>query len=716
MTLFLYNSSVYGNTKGGGYLMTKSSHNPVVLITNSQDDSFGTGFVIRKERNYSYIVTCAHVVEDTPKTLLVDSVNAKIIYIGSSNGLDLAVLKAQIDREPLPLLEGDCNEFEIRGYKTFIYKNNDYIYKPISCRLDAKVTFRPTPSKSIAGWELDIDDNHTLEKGYSGSPLICKTSSKVLGVISTKKGTQDGFAISIENLKTIWKDIPRNLIKKQNYIPKVFISSAHREPDISLARSFVKELNILGYKTFLAKTDITMGEDWLGRIKNELLDCEYFLLLLSENSLKSEMVLEEVKIIKELQNGSDFPVILPVRVNLPFDKNINYELLKQIDKIQQLIWKSEEDTEKIVEIVSNTIADEKALEKSTETLVLQDTDVPVPNAPLILEQPTGTVPLDSQNYIERKDDAKCYANLCDKYSLIRIKAPRQYGKTSLLARLIVKANEQNYSVVSFNFQEFDISLLSDLEELLEYIYETIADELDIEVKINKKILKKLTPMTKATKFMQKLLSQLDKPLVLAIDEADRLFEYADVSDSFFGLIRAWHEKAKQDVNWENLKILLSHSTEPLLGITSINQSPFHNVGLGIELQAFNKDEVKELAERHSLVLSDYELNEFMSFIGGHPFLSRKVLFTMVDEKQSFSQIVSNAYKEGSIFSDHMRRYLWILKENKKLVELLQSILNGESCNEDASCYILEATGLIKNVLNKPIFSCELYREFFSKNL
>ena len=89
---------------------------------------------------------------------------------------------------------------------------------------------------------------------------------------------------------------------------------------------------------------------------------------------------------------------------------------------------------------------------------------------------------------------------------------------------------------------------------------------------------------------------------------------------------------------------------------------------------------------------------------------------MVDEKQSFTQIVSNAQKEGSIFSDHMRRYLWILKDNKKLMELLQTILNGERCKDDSSCYILEATGLIKNVLNKPVFSCELYREFFSKNL
>ena len=86
--------------------------NSLVLITNSKNQTFGTGFVIKRERNYSYIVTCSHVVEDTPKMLLVDSVKAKIIYQGSSHGLDLAILKAQIEREPLSLMESDCNDFE----------------------------------------------------------------------------------------------------------------------------------------------------------------------------------------------------------------------------------------------------------------------------------------------------------------------------------------------------------------------------------------------------------------------------------------------------------------------------------------------------------------------------------------------------------------------------------------------------------------------------
>lgn len=491
---------------------------------------------------------------------------------------------------------------------------------------------------------------------------------------------------------------------------KIFISTSHQNPDMRIAKDFETKLKALGHKVFLAESDINVGEDWLDRLDIELEECDYFLLLLSKNSLESDMVLYEVEKVKKFKKAT----IFPIRVYLPFNYNVNYDLLKQMNKINQLEWQEEKDTQGIVHRISQLILENEIPEEIKEEPILTSTDIPIPNAPL--EQPTGTIPFNSRYYIERNDDKRCYINLLANYSLIRIKAPRQYGKTSLLARLILKAKKQSYHVVSFNFQEFDTSLLCNLEALLEHIYETISDELDIEVKINKKILKRVTPKIKATKYMQKILKQLDKPLVLAIDEADRLFDYSDVSDDFFGLIRAWHEKSKVDSDWEKFKILLSHSTEPLLGIININQSPFHNVGLGVELKPFTKDELVDLALRHSLILDDAELIKFMNFIGGHPFLSRKVFFTMIDEKRSLHQIISNVHGNDSIFRDHMRRYLWILKDNPKLKELLKDIAKGESCDDDSSCYILEATGLIKDVLNKPRFSCELYEEFFSKNL
>jgi len=502
----------------------------------------------------------------------------------------------------------------------------------------------------------------------------------------------------------------KHTIDKSN--TKIFISTSHREPDFSLAKLFAKELERLGHKIFLAKESINIGEEWQSRLSQELDSVDYMILLLSKNSVRSEMVYWEVKKIKDRQNGSNIPTILPIRVNLPYD--VNYDLSKQLENIHQLDWEEERDTPIIIEKISNSILKNTPFGVSKKRLLLTHSKKPVPNAPLIVEQPSGTVALDSRYYIERSDDQKCYNTLDSRYTLIRIKAPRQYGKTSLLARVILEAKEREYKIVSFNFQEdFDKSILNNLNGLLSCIYNITASRLEVEVKINEMLLKMLTPKMIATTYMEEILSSIKNPFLLAIDEADRLFEFKDVSNEFFGLIRSWHEKSKSDPKWEKMKIILSHSTEPLLGTEDLNQSPFHNVGLGIELQPFRKEEMKTLALRHGIELKD-ELDTIMELIGGHPYLSRVVLYNMVEERISLRDIIQNAYTQKSIFLDHLKRYLWIINENQRLKNSIKEIIKGNSCKDDYSCYTLEATGLIKNRLDRPEFSCKLYRDFFGK--
>lgn len=337
------------------------------------------------------------------------------------------------------------------------------------------------------------------------------------------------------------------------------------------------------------------------------------------------------------------------------------------------------------------------------------------NIDSILDLPTGIVPLHSNHYVKREEDERCYENLLEQYTLIKIKAPIRYGKTSLLYRLMTKAKEKKYHIILFEFQKFDELVLFNLNTLLELIHENILEELKVEVLVNPRILKRLPAKEKATRYMEEILLKLDKPLLLVIDETNKLFKYSDVSDSFFGLIRAWHEEAKRNVLWENLKIILAHSIDPELTIENINQSPFNNVGLRIKLEPFNKEELKKLSLEHGIVLDDKELNRFMSFIGGHPFLSRKVLYTMAKEKQTLKQIIDNAYGSKTIFDD-FSIYIRIIQNNKSLMKTLKKILKDEICNNYKNCDELEAMGLIRYNLNKPEFFCELYRDFFHKIL
>ncbi|MGC1310466.1 MAG: AAA-like domain-containing protein [Phormidesmis sp.] len=85
---------------------------------------------------------------------------------------------------------------------------------------------------------------------------------------------------------------------------------------------------------------------------------------------------------------------------------------------------------------------------------------------LALEEPEGLVPVGSPFYMERSPiETDCYETVIRPGSLIRIKAPRQMGKTSLLVRTLDWARSQGFKTVRLSFQEADTQTLDDLDEL-----------------------------------------------------------------------------------------------------------------------------------------------------------------------------------------------------------------------------------------------------------
>ena len=123
---------------------------------------------------------------------------------------------------------------------------------------------------------------------------------------------------------------------------KIFISYSFKKPDLDIANRFSEELK-KKYKIFLASESIRLGDTWAVEVDKALKDCDYFLIFISERSMQSEMVTEEVRRAKKLRESraDNKPVILPIRINLPIDKNTNYELAGYLNRIQQRLWESE---------------------------------------------------------------------------------------------------------------------------------------------------------------------------------------------------------------------------------------------------------------------------------------------------------------------------------------------------------------------------------------
>lgn len=499
----------------------------------------------------------------------------------------------------------------------------------------------------------------------------------------------------------------------------IFISYTQKEPDYSLAKHFYNALKS-SHTPFLASESIRIGETWPERIQKELVKSDYFLVFLSEQSLQSDMVTEEVRKARELQQQSgNKPVILPIRVNLPFNADTNYDLSGYLNKIHQKEWNSEADTSSLLNEILSVINQNACVDFQEETEIQVRTpqlqDMPLPNAPL--ELPEGQVRIDSPFYIERESDSNCMDEVLRPGSLVRIYAPRQFGKTSLLSRVIQHANTNDHHIISLSLQLLDEACICNLEAFLKQLCLIIARKLKLAPNMEEYWIEYESVKMRCSTYIEEyILTEIDKPIVLALDEADRLFAYKSVSDDFFGLLRYWHEQAKISPIWEKLKLIVVHSTEPYLGVSNINQSPFYNVGYEAKLVEFNKTDISHLATQHDLRLNDNDIAKLISLLGGHPYLIRRALYELANSKMTLDELLETAPTNEGIFGDHLRRNLLNLGINPELAHAMSEIAKQNYYKDAFICYRLQAAGLIKGEFPDVRPRCELYTRYFQNRL
>ncbi|NEP44085.1 MAG: TIR domain-containing protein, partial [Okeania sp. SIO2H7] len=476
---------------------------------------------------------------------------------------------------------------------------------------------------------------------------------------------------------------------------------------------------------FMAGESIRLGENWPERIEAELKKCDYLLLLLSEQSASSEMVAEEVRRAKELQdsNPNGKPRILPIRVDFPMSSPLNYNLYGYLNQIQQREWNSPADTPNLIAEVIGLLAGEIAPEKPTETKfiapkVREDIERrPLPAA--APELPEGQVSLNSGFYVERPPiERRCYEEIAREGSLIRIKAPRQMGKTSLMARILHHSSTNlDYKTLSLSFQLGEGQIFANLDKFLQWFCANVALELDLPIRLNDFWNPIFGSKVACKSYFEKyLLKSISTPLVLGLDEVDAIFQYPEIASDFFGLLRAWHEEAKNREIWKKLRLLVVHSTEAYVPM-DINQSPF-NVGLPIELPEFNRAQILDLAGRYQLNWNDENVDRLMEIVGGHPYLVRLALYHIARGDRSLDELLETAATDGGIYGDHLRRHLWILQQRSELAEAAKKVVSAaEPIQLDSmQGFKLHSIGIVNLQGNLVRPRCNLYRLYLSDRL
>ncbi|MCG8368279.1 MAG: AAA-like domain-containing protein [Pseudanabaenales cyanobacterium] len=509
---------------------------------------------------------------------------------------------------------------------------------------------------------------------------------------------------------------------------KVFISYRSKDPDQLLARQFQDALQAVGHEAFMAAASIRLGENWSQRIDQELEQCDYLLLLLSEKSAASEMVIEEVRRARELRDSrpAKKPTILPIRVQFPISASLNYDLRGYLNPIQQREWRSPEDTAAILQEILSLLEtggdlqkDESEQELVTASPVFQGSGGrPLPVAEP--EVPRGQLSLASAFYVKRDPlETTCYEEIEKQAALIRIKAPRQMGKTSLMARILHHAQEQDYRTTSVTFQLTDETVFQDLNQFLRRFCALVSRKLKFP-------LSKLADFWEdeffgpkencSTYFEECLLADLNSPFVLGLDELDRIFAYETVAKEFLSLLRTWNEAAKVNDTWGKLRLVVVHSTESYV-VMDTNSSPF-NVGLPINLEDFEPAQVLDLAKRHGLDWGSREVNRLMEMVGGHPYLVRVALYQIAKHTKSLEQVLVEAPTEAGIYGDHLRRHLWNLEQHPDLLNAIRqtAATNSPVRLESIQGFKLNGMGLVDLQKNDVTLRYDLYRRYFRDRL
>ncbi|MUG95677.1 serine/threonine protein kinase [Scytonema sp. UIC 10036] len=332
--------------------------------------------------------------------------------------------------------------------------------------------------------------------------------------------------------------------------------------------------------------------------------------------------------------------------------------------------------------------------------------------------PSGSVPVDSPYYIHNTAiQEQAFAEISKPGALIRLKAPREMGKTSLLLRILEYAKNLDYFNVSLNLEEhLEGEILSDLKRFLRWLCANISLQLGLELKLDDYWNWDLGSKVSCSLFLRnQVLERISSPIVLALDDVDPIFKHPQLAKEFFPLLRSWYEEAKRHSIWQKLRLIVVYSTEVYVPL-QLHQSPF-NVGLPIQLRHFNLVQVQQLSQNYGIDWADDNEVKFLTdMVGGHPALVHLALYHLSGGEITLTQLLEDAPTPVGIYYHHLQRHWAALQAQPELVSAFERVIQTTNpvLLEPVLAYKLSNMGLIKQENDRSIPSCELYRQYFQR--
>lgn len=505
----------------------------------------------------------------------------------------------------------------------------------------------------------------------------------------------------------------------------VFFSYSHK--DERLRDKLALHLSMLQREGMISAwhdRKISAGAEWAKEIDDNLNTADVILLLVSAEFLASDFCYEiELKRAIARHDAGE-ALVIPIILK-PVDwSKAPFGRLQGFPKDAKPVTKWPNRDEAFLNIAHGfreaamTMAERKRTQKTTvaaelphpitDSIINSSVGLETPegqmqvvNGDVELETPDGQVRIDSRFYVPSSYEERCYDEVRKAGSLIRVKSPHKMGKSSLMKRVLAQGDVLGYRTVTLNLEETNQKLFTDLDKFMQWFCASVGRPLNLRVPLDEYWDEIYGANDNCTDYFENyVLKSTEPPLVIAIDNFDRVFNYPEIETDFCGLLRGWYERSRSNPLWGNLRLMIVYSQEPYLQKDS-NQSPF-NVGLPIELGEFTAAQVQTLVTLHGLHWTAPDLEQLRRLIGGHPYLVRLALYNIAIGDLTLESFLQTAHTEAGLYRDHLVGHLRALERYPELGTAMKAIVTAEVpvSVRSEEAFKLDSMGLVVRVENR----------------